>query len=167
MKKLFFVIYLLIFFLLTSLAQAESIIDKITLSVKNFETSVPRVGHFEITVWDMKANLLTEDTKPPYEVIVNGVSNNIDCFDAKYSLYEIMKRIYTDAALQNKIARIKVTIPYQLRASLGSKDATFDWDSNGPSNFWQVLLEYKPYENESGPLNERTYGVKINQSCYK
>jgi len=146
---------------------AASTINRIDQVIKDFETSYKRAGSFGVTVWDMKENLLlNKDAPPPYEVIVNGnFSRDRDCFDAKYSLFQIMRRLYTDKALKNKIARIKVTIPYQLSASLGSKDTKFDWSISGPTNFWRTLLEYKPYEDESRPLNQRTYGVKINRNC--
>ena len=171
MKK-FYILSIGIIFLISTCAssvQAASTVKQITQNVRNFEASYKRSGHFEVTVWDMNANILSKDTTPPYEVIVNGnFSKDRECFDAKYSLFEIMKRLYTDSSLKNKIARVKVTIPYQLRASLGSEDAAgLNWNNFKHSLFWRTLLKYKSYEWESGPLSQRTYGVKINQACYK
>ena len=159
--KIFLIAFLLAFSMAASLAQAASIVEKIQETIIEFRD-------FEVTVWDRNANLVTDDSvPPPYEIIVNTSPKNIrGCFDAKHSLHEVMKRLYTNPALKGKIARVKFTAWGQLRASLGSIDAAVtDWKAAGPSNFWKVLLKYKPYEDESGPLNQRTYGVKINNRC--
>lgn len=124
------------------------------------------IGMFEVTVWTASGDFATASSTPPFEVIVNTTASQISsCTAAKNALFEIMKSVYSDPSLKNKVSRIKFTAWGQLKASLGANDATFDWSSTGPTNLWTVLLQYKSYQDESGSLSSRTWGEKINGSC--
>lgn len=124
------------------------------------------IGMFEVTVWTSGGDFATASSTPPFEVIVNTTASQISsCTAAKNALFEIMKSVYSDPSLKSKVSRIKFTAWGQLKASLGANDATFDWSSTGPTNLWTVLLQYKPYQDESGSLSSRTWGEKINGSC--
>jgi len=133
--------------------------------LERIERIVKNVGDYEVTIWDMNGNFATENSTP-YEVIINsGPHQFSSCFHAKNSLYEIMKRLYSDPQLKGKIARVQFTAWGYLKASLGYDDAKdLKWDM-GPSNFWKSILQYKNYEDTSGPLTQQTCGVKINQNC--
>lgn len=136
-------------------------------TVDRVKEIVGTVGNYEVTLWDKNNNLATAQTPSPYEVIVNtAIQNDYDCFDAKNSLFSIMKGIYGDAEVRNEISRVKFSVPGQLRASLGYNDAkNLSWGESGPSNYWSVTLQYKSYEDERGDLASRTWGVAINPSC--
>lgn len=134
-------------------------------TIETIESAVAGVGQYEVTVWKGK-NFAKDSSKPPFEVIVNsGVDQIGDCFSAKSQLFDVMKAIYTNPDLSGKIARVKYTAWWKLRASLWSSDLGFSWSDSGPSNFWMVLQKYKSYEDETSALNQRTYGVKIDQDC--
>ncbi len=134
-----------------------------TNHVSKIETIVKNIGNFGVDIWDINGNFAKEDTRPPYEVVITTSRNQIEsCFSAKYTLYSIMKALYTDKELKDKIARVIFSAWGYLRSSLGANDARMlTWDF-GPSNYWIVTLKYKPYENERGPLNQRTWGVSNN-----
>jgi len=36
---------------------------------------------------------------------------------------------------------------------------------SGPTNFWKVMMQYKPYEDETGALDKRTWGKAIANDC--
>lgn len=121
---------------------------------------------YELTIWTVDGNLAKADSKPPFEVIINTSNGQItDCFAAKNVLFDLMKTAYTNDQIKDKISRIQFTAWGQLKASLGSKDAVFDWDEASPTNFWATLQKYKSYVDESSSMNERTFGVRINKSC--
>lgn len=127
------------------------------------------VGNFEVTIWDTSKNLATAKSKPPYEVIVNGSIEQFEdnCFIAKNAMMEIMKAIYTDQTLANKISRVLFSAPTQLRASIGARDgyAAPDMYSYGPSLFWSTLRGIRSHELEAGSIVSRTWGRKINPEC--
>lgn len=133
--------------------------------LERIEQIVDKVGDYEVTIWDSTGDFATESSTP-YEVIVNSKPNQFNsCFDAKNSLYEIMKGLYSDSQLNGKIARVQFTAWGYLKASLGYDDAKeLEWNV-GPSNYWKVTLQYKDYEDTSSPLSQQTWGVKINQDC--
>ncbi len=135
-------------------------------SLERIDQIVNNVGDYEVTVWDSSGNFATE-TSTPYEIIVNTQPNTFSsCFDAKDSLYEVMKGLYTDDVLNGKIARVQFTAWGYLKSSLGSNDADeLQWNDFGPSNFWTVTLQFKDYEDTSGPMSQQTWGVKIDESC--
>ena len=136
-----------------------------TQPLTRIEQIVKNVGDYEVTIWDTDGNFATESSTP-YEVIVNTQPNTFSsCFDAKNSLYEIMKNLYSDSQLNGKIARVQFTAWGYLKSSLGYDDAkNLKWDV-GPSNYWKVTLQYKDYEDTSSPLTQQTWGVKIDGSC--
>jgi hypothetical protein len=137
-----------------------------TDTVSQIEYEIDKVGDFEVTVWTMDGNFAHAESTPPFEVIVNTTSGDIDdCFDAKHKLFETMKAVYSDAELKNNVARVKFTAWGQLKGSLGSSDAIIDWSSTGLSNFWTVMQQYNSYEDETGSMDTWTYGVRINNSC--
>ncbi len=133
--------------------------------LERIEQIVSGVGDYEVTVWDSKGELAIESSTP-YEVIVNSKPNQFNnCYDAKNILYEIMKELYSDSQLAGSIARIQFTAWGYLKASLGYDDAkNLEWDA-GPSNYWEVTLQYKDYEDTSSPLSQQTWGVKIKEDC--
>ncbi len=134
-------------------------------SLERIEQIVDKVGDYEVTIWDSTGDFATESSAP-YEVIVNSKPNQFsDCFDAKNSLYETMKGLYSDSQLNGKIARVQFTARGYLKASLGNDDAKdLRWDV-GPSTYWKVTLQYKDYEDTSSPLSQQTWGVKIKEDC--
>ncbi len=140
--------------------------DLSSQSLERIDQIVNNVGDYEVTIWDSSGNFATE-TSTPYEIIVNTQPNTFsDCFDAKNSLYGVMKGLYTDEVLNDKIARVQFTAWGYLKSSLGSDDAgELKWNDFGPSNFWTVNLQFKDYEDTSGPMSQRTWGVKIDESC--
>jgi len=133
--------------------------------LERIEQIMKNVGDYDITIWDSVGNFATENSVP-YEIIVNGGFNQFNsCFEAKEALYETMKNLYSDETLKGKISRVLFTAPYYLRSSAGYDDVKdFTWDY-GISNYWKVTLQYKDYEEEYGSLSQRTWGVKIDESC--
>jgi len=142
--------------------EGEEQLEEAPSPLEEIESVVKSIGDFEVTIWDKKGKLANKKTSPPYDVVVNSGPNQIEsCFFAKNTLYEVMKSLYTNEATKDNIARVKFSAYGHLKASLGATDGRdLTWDS-GPSNFWTVLLQYKPYEDESGPLKQRTYGVAL------
>jgi archaellum component FlaF (FlaF/FlaG flagellin family) len=135
-------------------------------TVSAIENAINATGDYEVTVWTINGDFANAKSSPPFEVIVNTTASQIqDCFDAKNKLFNVMKAVYDSNALKSDVARIKFTAWGQLKASLGSQDAGFDWSVSEPSNLWKILQQYKSYEDESSSLNQRTYGVRINSSC--
>lgn len=134
-------------------------------SLERIDQIVNKVGDYEVTIWDTDGNFAIESSTP-YEIIVNTQPNTFSsCFDAKNSLYEVMKGLYSDSQLNGKIARVQFTAWGYLKSSLGYDDAkNLKWDV-GPSNYWKVTLQYKDYEDTSSPLAQQTWGVKIDESC--
>lgn len=128
--------------------------------------AINTTGDYEVTIWTMDDNFAKTESTPPFEIIVNTSASQIqNCFDAKNKLFNVMKAVYDNSAIKGDVSRIKFTAWGQLKASLGSQDIGFDWSTSGPSNFWKALQQYKSYEDESGVLNQRTYGVRINSNC--
>lgn len=128
---------------------------------------IKSVGNYEVTLYDSKENLVTAKTLPPYEVIINAGNGKIsDCKYAKNVVFDIMKKLYTDSAVKDKISRVRFTSWGHLSVSVGGEDgAKTDWNSSGPTNFWTVIMKYKPYEDETGKLNQRTWGKEIANNC--
>jgi hypothetical protein len=131
------------------------------------EAIVKSVGDYEVTIWDAKSNMAKSTTKPPYEVVVNAGNGKIaNCSYAKNIAVEIMKKLYTDKIAKDKISRVLFTSMGNLRVSLGSEDGlAMDWATAGPTNFWKVMMSYKSYEDETGALNQRTWGKSIGNDC--
>jgi TM2 domain-containing membrane protein YozV len=140
-------------------AKAETATDP----VSKIESNLASVGDYEVTVWDTKANFAKATTPPPYEVIVNAGNGKIaGCSYARNVAFEVMKKLYSDESIKNKISRVKFTSWGHLKVSLGSEDgAKMDWGTAGPTNFWTVMLKYKPYEDETGSLSQRTWGQEL------
>lgn len=131
------------------------------------ESIIKSIGDYEITLWDAKENLAKSTTPPPYEVIINVGSGKIaSCSYAKNVAFDIMKKLYTDSVVKDKISRVKFTSWGHLSVSVGGEDGRkTDWNSSGPTNFWTVMMKYKPYEDETGKLNQRTWGKEIANNC--
>lgn len=148
--------------------QVEKVAVAETNPVKKIGILVSGVtGKSEVTVWDSKGNIAKEESKPPYEVIVNAGNGDIaSCYYAKNVAFEIMKKLYTDETVKDKISRIIFTSWGHLRVSVGSEDGVkTDWNASGPTNFWKVMMQYKSYEDETGSLNQRTWGKSIATDC--
>jgi hypothetical protein len=117
---------------------------------------------FEVTIATLKGDFATSSSKPPFVIIINTTSSDVSsCFDAKDKLFSIMKALYTNSDTKGKIARVRFSAWGYLQASLGSSDLWFSRSDSGPSNLFKVLLQYKSYEDESGPMNTRTRGKDI------
>lgn len=117
---------------------------------------------FEVTVWKDGAPP-TPGAQPPFELIVNGTERLDDCFAAKSALVEVMKNAY-EGEMRGKVSRVLLTVPGFLRASVGAADGQrTDWSpaSAGPTATWDAIIRTKPYEDESGPLSSRTWGVAL------
>ncbi|OGI11482.1 MAG: hypothetical protein A2Y40_01515 [Candidatus Margulisbacteria bacterium GWF2_35_9] len=152
MKK---IIFLYVLMLLYSFAAD---INKIESIIKN-------VGNYEVTIWDTSGNLAKKDTYSKVEVIINATyvaSGDIDSFKkAKFKMYEIMKNIFENPKISGQVVRVLFNSHY-LKCSLGATDANnLPWI--GPTNFWTVMMKYKPFMDESGSLASRTWGVRINR----
>ncbi|EKE21247.1 MAG: hypothetical protein ACD_7C00302G0001 [uncultured bacterium] len=145
--------------------EAES--DPEIASREQIEIIVKNIGDYEVTVWDLKGNLAKNTTPAPYEVFVIAGNGKIaNCFHAKNVMLDVMKKLYSDTAVKDKIARVMFTSWGQLKVSLGSEDGTkLDWATVGPTNFWDVMMKVKSYEDETGPINQRTWGVSIGKDC--
>lgn len=146
----------------------EKTISKETSPIAIIEATVKKITpNSEVTIWDSKGNFAKETTKPPYEVVVNAGKGDIaSCYYAKNVAFEIMKNLYTNPAVKDKISRVIFTSWGHLRVSVGSEDGIkTDWNSSGPTNFWKVMMQYKPYEDETGPLAQRTWGKAIASDC--
>jgi hypothetical protein len=133
----------------------------------NFENKASSIvwqyWKFEVTAWTMDWDFVEANSKWPFEVIINTSASNVSsCFDAKRKLFNIMKALYTNSQTKNKIARVRFSWWGYLQASLGSSDLWFNWNDSWPTNFFTVLLNYKPYENDSWPMDRRTRGKSIN-----
>jgi hypothetical protein len=135
-------------------------------SVSKIENAIKTVGDFDVTVWTSDKDMADAKSKPPFQIMVIAYGDQIQsCFDAKSKAFNVMKVIYTNDELKGEVARIAFMGWNQLKASLGSKDATFDWNATGPSNIWNVLQQYKSYQDDTVSLNLRTYGVRYNEDC--
>ncbi len=107
-----------------------------------------------------------DETNPPYEVFVNlpfdhSVSN---CFMAKTLSVEVLKSLYMDNVVRPDIDRVIVSIPYYLRVSLGASDGVPMAENNvfnGPTVYWNTLEQFGLGENETGSLENRTWGVYL------
>lgn len=134
--------------------------------VSKIENAIKAIGDFDVTIWTADKNLADEKSKPPFEIIVNASDEDIqNCFDAKNKAYRVMEVVYSNNDIRGTVARVKFNAWGQLQVSLGEKDIGDHWNGSGPSNFWKVLLRVKSYEDEIGPLNLRTYGVRLNKDC--
>jgi|GEM_PF-2839828 len=150
----------------TAVNQASTITE--TDPAKRIEAIVKSVtDKSEITIWDSKEKMASAKTQPPYEVVVNAGKGDIaNCSYAKNVAFEIMKKLYTDATVKDKISRVIFTSWGHLRTSVGAENGVkTDWNSSGPTNFWKVMMQYKPYEDETGALNQRTWGKAIVDDC--
>ncbi len=150
-----------------SISQEEPIItteEKENLSDSEIITSiVKKIDDFDIMIVDTNGEFYIDSPVPPYEIIINSTPEQIiDCFDAKNKLVELMKGLYKNDKVGNKISRVKFSAWGQLRASLGSDDSNALDSDPGPSVYWENTLKFKPYEDEDGPLEQRTWGVSIN-----
>lgn len=124
---------------------------------------INEVGDFDILIVDVNGKFYIDSLVPPYEIIINSTPEQIvDCFDAKNKLIELMKGLYKNEKVGSKISRVKFSAWGQLRASLGSADSNALDSNPGPTVYWENTLKYKPYEDEEGPLEQRTWGVSIN-----
>lgn len=154
---------------------APQAVTQSTLAVQNLPTEpqarinslINSVGDYEVTLWDTKENLAKATTPPPYEIIVNAGNGKIaGCKYAKNVAFDIMKKLYTDSVVKDKISRVKFTSWGHLSVSVGGENGTkTDWNSSGPTNFWTVMMKYKPYEDETGKLEQRTWGKEIAKDC--
>ncbi|MDD5489298.1 MAG: zinc ribbon domain-containing protein [Candidatus Moranbacteria bacterium] len=135
--------------------------------LSRIESLAGSVGDFEVTLWDTKQNFAKAATPPPYEVIVNAGNGKISsCYNAKVVAFDLMKKLYTDGQTKDKISRVLFTSWGNLRVSVGSDDGVkTDWKSSGPTNFWTVMMKYKSYEDETGPMSQRTWGKAIANDC--
>ena len=144
--------------------------EKTADPIKKIEENIKQVSDkFEITIWDSKSNFAKATTPPPYEVIVNAGNGAIsNCDSAKVVSFQVMKAVYSDNSIKDKVSRVIFTSWGNLRVSLGSEDgAKMDWSPAmaGPTNFWKVMMQVAPYENESGSLSQRTWGKFISSDC--
>lgn len=152
--------------------EAEPVFSTIEITEKNpvkrIEAIVKNIG-FYAYITDSKKNWADESSKPPYEIIVNVGNGEIaSCYYAKNVLVEIMRKLYTDEIVKNKISRVEFTSMGHLRTSLGSEDGLkMDWSpvATGPTGYWTTMMKYKSYEDETGPLSQRTWGVSIGKDC--
>lgn len=118
------------------------------------------------TIFNSKNKLVWQDSEPPYEVIVNTTKKEIsDCFAAKQALLKVMKDIYGNPDIKDKVSRVLITTPY-LDASFGGNDSNVikNWQEIMPTFFWSTILQTKSYKDETGELGNRTWGV-TNTNC--
>ncbi len=121
-----------------------------------------KIGKYDISVWTLNGNYVKIGSKPPFEIFINTSNGQIEsCYEAKEKLFQIMKTIFTDNQIKDKIARVKFTAWGLLKASLGAKDTEFNWNESSYPNFWSVLHQYNSHEDESSLVNQRTYGVSM------
>jgi len=138
------------------IAKKEEKVDTVKLILSAVEGVVKDGG----TIFNSKNKLVWQDSEPPYEVIVNTTKNEIsDCFAAKQALLKIMKDIYGNPDITDKVSRVLITTPY-FDASFGYNDSrTVNWQEAMPSFFWTAILQTKSYKDETGDLKNRTWGI--------
>ena len=141
----------------------ETSVDKINSIVKNIADDL------EVTIWDTKNNFAKNDTPPPYDIIINAGPGVIaDCYYAKQTGYEIMRKLWTNDQVKDKIGRVRFNSWGQLQTSVGSDDGLkTPWNMNGPTNYWKVMLPLTESRYEKGSLNQRTWGKYIDSDCYE
>jgi hypothetical protein len=114
---------------------------------------------FEITVWHNKE--FAEEGQTPYEIILNGsFQRRIECKWAKNLGYALVKSLYTNEKLKNKISNVKITIPYAIRFSLGAEDGYKITENNvwsGETNFWNSAKNLNAEEDNTIPLEKQTW----------
>lgn len=130
--------------------------------VDKINSLVREVGSFEVTVLDANSNPANATTPLPFQVIVNTQPNQLSCYSSQDALFNINKKIFTDGNLKSKVSRVLFSSWGSLRSSFGSADNDFDWNPAVSSGFWKAMLQLKPYEDETGALQNRTWGVSIN-----
>jgi hypothetical protein len=128
-----------------------------------------KYGGLEITIWSTTSEFANE-SNGPWEVIINSqLFAFSDCFGAKSLNYDIMKALYTNDQLKDKLIRVKTSFSDQFQASLGNVDASsIDkemWDANGPSNFSRALEGSGTSENSNLTKDRQTYFSSINGNC--
>ncbi len=138
--------------------------------IAKIESNIKQISDkFEITIWDSKSNFAKSTTPPPYEVIVNAGNGALpNCDSAKIVSFQIMKAVYSDSSIKDKVSRVLFTSWGNLRVSLGSEDgAKMDWSPAmaGPTGFWKVMMQVAPNEDETGSLSQRTWGKFISSDC--
>lgn len=126
-------------------------------------------GKFETTIWEGDNLIIDQETTPPYQIVINAGANDISsCYYAKNIAYDILHKLYTDDATKNKISRVRFNAANYASVSLGYNDAFQDGkelDWSGQTNFWNTMMKYKSYEDETGDLQNRTWGVYIGSDC--
>lgn len=106
------------------------------------------------------------DSNAPYNVIVNlPFDHSISsCFMAKSLSVDIVKALYMDEVVRGDLSRVIITIPYYLRMSLGASDGVPMAKNNvfnGPTVYWNTLEQFGLGEDETGKLENRTWGVYL------
>jgi hypothetical protein len=136
----------------------------------NFIDKVNEIGgKFETTIWEGDNLIVDQETTPPYQIVINAGANDISsCYYAKNIAYDILHKLYADDATKNKISRVRFNAANYASISLGYNDAFQDGkelDWSGQTNFWNTMMKYKSYEDETGDLQNRTWGVYIGSDC--
>jgi hypothetical protein len=138
---------------------------------KDAEISIWRGDN--VYFWGGNDVFIKEDNGPFDQIIVNfSKFNQLDCYRAKTVSYEIIKDIYDDKKIQNEVSRVLVSIPYNLRVSMGYKEAIViaenkGFKDNGPTIFWNVMEKYSDNkELEIGDYEDRTWGKYLDK-CKK
>lgn len=108
------------------------------------------------------------DSNAPYDVIVNlPFDHSISsCFMAKSLSVDVVKALYMDATAREDISRVIITIPYYLRMSLGANDGVPMAEKNvfnGPTVYWDTLERLGLGEDETGKIENRTWGVYLDK----
>lgn len=147
-------------------SKTPSVVEQPKDIIASIQNILSPTGKYEVTIWTLDGDFAKPDSKPPFDIIINTSAGQIqDCFAAKNIMFELIKTAYTNDQIKDKIARVQFTAWGQLKASLGSKDTGFDWNESGSSNFWKVLQQYNPNVDETSPIDQRTFGQRINKNC--
>lgn len=134
---------------------------KVTEKINNLVAE--NYPNFEVTIWNKNKDFASEGDIP-YEVVLNGsMSKPIvsSCNDAKKLSYYMLETFYKDSDIRPTLSRVMITIPSFLRVSLGAGDGVpmVEKDSfSGTTNFWTVMEKMGLGENETGDMENRTWG---------
>lgn len=124
---------------------------------------------FNITLFD--GDNLATDQSSSFEavILVNPAYgwDSMSCDYAKITAYDIYEGIYSNLNLKDRLQRVKIIVPYNLRSSLGSSDGFMITENTawrGDSSFWKTFSNY-PFnvEDESGALENRTWTVLLDR----
>jgi hypothetical protein len=134
-------------------------------------TPLEKINTIVLDIANVTPTVYSEDNfanemNAPYNIVVNlPYDHSISsCAMAKNLSVEVVKSLFGDIEVRNKIDRVIVTVPYYLRMSLGSDDGIPMAENDafgGPSLYWETLEKIGLGEREVDNFRMRTWGVYL------